>query len=698
MADITPNVVVSMPSQLFTLARSFKANANGKIYIGQIDTDPTIPSNQIQVYLENEDGSHVPVAQPIVINAGGYPVYNGQIAKFVTVQGHSMAIYDAYNVQQFYFPNVLKYDPDQLRTALAQEDGAGLVNTPYGGSVLSVMSTSKYIRRGKFGLSGAVITSNSEAVLNQADGRYYAYREDISTPVAIPSLPNLDWICVGNGRMPNGTHTLFDFGCIDDNGITDNRANIQLAIDYMNYCGSVMYTDSTRDDKFFGVSSFHPSYPGVALASTSIRNTKIVGGRKRGTSIRWVGTDVGEALFSVEATAQDWGMAINGLGLNAGNKLNHVFKASKVHAAICEFNGGCYEEGVLDGIHLSAYNATFNNVYANSNGRDGFALGGPDSSGGWTSNVTTSVTFNACWSRANIRRGYFVANELWYSNFISTACDGISNRRTQLAYELANAKAVVMSGIGAEECQKVLKAYAFSLSVDGLQLSGVHADEVSGSIPVSDSFIEVSGFNINLSGLATLTLLDSYFTNDVKVNATGETKVTVLDSSFRDKRFNIVKASGISFFRYPEIVYFPSGCRSDSASDRTGNEIYAPASYAIRPSITKVAASIVRRTQAFSKITAGFTGLMTVIDGNDAFIVVDIVCHTDNNAEAFEKRVIAYKNANGWQKVEKGDTQSVFSVSVASGFIQIQTLVAGSISYIVDTRYSSTDGAIQFSF
>lgn len=132
MADITPNIVVSQPSQLFTLARSFKANANGKIYIGQIDTDPTIPSNQIQVYLENEDGSHVPVAQPIVISAGGFPVYNGQIAKFVTVHGHSMAIYDTYNVQQFYFPNVLKYDPDQFRTELSLPSGAGEIGTESG--------------------------------------------------------------------------------------------------------------------------------------------------------------------------------------------------------------------------------------------------------------------------------------------------------------------------------------------------------------------------------------------------------------------------------------------------------------------------------------------------------------------------------------------------------------------------------------
>ena len=127
MSDITANVVVSMPSQLFTMARSFKAVANGKIYIGKIDTDPVNPENQIQVYIENEDGSHVPVSQPIIINAAGYPVYNGQITKFVTVQNHSMAVYDAYGAQQFYYPDLLKYSPDQLRAELSGPDGASLV-------------------------------------------------------------------------------------------------------------------------------------------------------------------------------------------------------------------------------------------------------------------------------------------------------------------------------------------------------------------------------------------------------------------------------------------------------------------------------------------------------------------------------------------------------------------------------------------
>lgn len=114
MADIIPNVVVSMPSQLFTLARSFKAAANGKIYIGKIDTDPTIPSNQIQVYIQNENETPVPINQPIIINQAGFPTYGGQISRFVTQQGHSMAVYDAYGVQQFYFSNVIGYDPDQF--------------------------------------------------------------------------------------------------------------------------------------------------------------------------------------------------------------------------------------------------------------------------------------------------------------------------------------------------------------------------------------------------------------------------------------------------------------------------------------------------------------------------------------------------------------------------------------------------------
>lgn len=146
-----PNVVVSMPSQLFTLRRKFAAVSNGKVYIGKIDMDPTIPENQIQVYLENEDGLHVPVAQPIIINQAGYPVYNGQIAKFVTLEGHSMVVYDSYGAQQFYFSNILKYDPDQFKGKLKQPDGASMIGVQPSGNLQQMLN---YVTPEQFGAIG----------------------------------------------------------------------------------------------------------------------------------------------------------------------------------------------------------------------------------------------------------------------------------------------------------------------------------------------------------------------------------------------------------------------------------------------------------------------------------------------------------------------------------------------------------------
>ncbi|MCH9452612.1 phage tailspike protein [Klebsiella pneumoniae] len=106
------NYLVSMPSTPFSAPRAFKSVANGKIFIGNPDTDPVNPANQIPVYVVNEDGSEVQVSQPIIINAGGFPVYNGQIMKFITKQNFSMAVYDAYGAQQFYWADLSRIDPD----------------------------------------------------------------------------------------------------------------------------------------------------------------------------------------------------------------------------------------------------------------------------------------------------------------------------------------------------------------------------------------------------------------------------------------------------------------------------------------------------------------------------------------------------------------------------------------------------------
>lgn len=134
MADNSYNIMVSNPVTPFTMARSFKACSNGKIFIGKPDTDPTVAENQIPVFFENEDGSTVQVSQPLAINSAGYPVYNGQSAKFVTTQNHSMAVYDSYMVQQFYWGDLSKFDAafviyelDKFKSELSSQDGLKLI-------------------------------------------------------------------------------------------------------------------------------------------------------------------------------------------------------------------------------------------------------------------------------------------------------------------------------------------------------------------------------------------------------------------------------------------------------------------------------------------------------------------------------------------------------------------------------------------
>ncbi|WP_242411816.1 phage head-binding domain-containing protein [Escherichia fergusonii] len=220
--SINANVVVSMPSQLFTMARSFKAVANGKIYIGKIDTDPVNPENRIQVYVENEDGSHVPVSQPIIINAAGYPVYNGQIAKFVTVQGHSMAVYDAYGAQQFYFPNVLKYDPDQFKPELQGANGASLIGTNHRGTLKADLDR---IDNRTSGQSIADLKSNTGDIVI-----------DSSVTDAITPISGSEISGASNGEHVTAKGTV---------GITINDSRVKVDNLLMRGDGTVDYTDTS---------------------------------------------------------------------------------------------------------------------------------------------------------------------------------------------------------------------------------------------------------------------------------------------------------------------------------------------------------------------------------------------------------------------------------------------------------------------
>lgn len=172
------NYLISMPANTFSMPRQFKAVANGKIYIGLPDTDPVNPANQISVYVVNENGTEVQVAQPIIINAGGFPVYNGQIVKFITKQNYSMAVYDSTGnggVQQYYWPDLSMEDPaaasskvDELKGDLANPlkgDVMVAVQQPFSGAVTRTQhdKNAEHISPLDAGAVGDAITNDTAA-------------------------------------------------------------------------------------------------------------------------------------------------------------------------------------------------------------------------------------------------------------------------------------------------------------------------------------------------------------------------------------------------------------------------------------------------------------------------------------------------------------------------------------------------------
>ena len=157
------DILVTSPYHPFTLPTQFKAVFNGYIYCGTVDAvDPSV--SQAQVYLVNESGDKVPVAQPLRTNAGGFLVYSGQPAKFVTDSNHSLLVRDSLGTQLWYAPDVSVVDPNtayqiigaQAREALRRsyaEAGYNLVD-------------------GSFEVGGVLVNAN-DVLLHEASGKAF---------------------------------------------------------------------------------------------------------------------------------------------------------------------------------------------------------------------------------------------------------------------------------------------------------------------------------------------------------------------------------------------------------------------------------------------------------------------------------------------------------------------------------------------
>lgn len=116
------SIIVETPFQNFT-GLDGKPLTNGKVYIGQVGTDPTVFANQIPVFWD--EALTIPASQPLT-TAAGYIVRTGTPARVWVATDYSISVKNASNILVYYIPEFGAVDYVSA-SDLASSSGASLV-------------------------------------------------------------------------------------------------------------------------------------------------------------------------------------------------------------------------------------------------------------------------------------------------------------------------------------------------------------------------------------------------------------------------------------------------------------------------------------------------------------------------------------------------------------------------------------------
>lgn len=300
------DILVTSPYQPFTLPTQFKAVFNGYIYCGTVDAvDPSV--SQVQVYLVNESGDKVPVSQPLRTNAGGFLVYNGQPAKFVTDSNHSLLVRDSLGAQLWYAPDVSMIDPSaayqiigaQARESLRRsyaEAGYKVVGT-FGAGFTFVNANDVGIDeatgKGYTGPAGTVVAGT-----NPASGGFVDVSGVIgrATYTGIRTYAGNDYkiSCKGRSAARDGGEGDFYLDLTDTTSADDDGT---ILVDSLGRRWKREYRGSKRSE-WFGVSQSSSDISASMLAAVSTGG-RIEIGDGQFNLINTVATDFTSATFPV---------------------------------------------------------------------------------------------------------------------------------------------------------------------------------------------------------------------------------------------------------------------------------------------------------------------------------------------------------------------------------------------------------------
>lgn len=211
------NSRIIIPSGYFPDPEIGRPIFNGKIYVGVIDLNPRIASNQLDVTGIQESGAEVSIAQPIRTSQGGVPVDDdGNIVTLLVDGAYSMAIDDRNDNQKYYFANVSSGAPVTFD------------DTPvFYRSTLTIAIADEDLTLGQSVITGGYTTEN-----DGGGAQYVVVAGGTGTDDGLSYIDKTDGSGLQLEFIYNGSINVAQAGAAGD-GVTDDSAAIQAAIDFV---------------------------------------------------------------------------------------------------------------------------------------------------------------------------------------------------------------------------------------------------------------------------------------------------------------------------------------------------------------------------------------------------------------------------------------------------------------------------------
>tara|TARA_R110002049_G_C9126112_1_gene558684 strand:- start:753 stop:1886 length:1134 start_codon:yes stop_codon:yes gene_type:complete len=90
-------------------------------FFGLVGRDPEVKKHRKIVYALQEDGSAIPISQPVIGSVGGVPMYNGSPVGLGVAGSFSMKVLNKHGAQKYNFPEVAAFNLQGFSGVIAEE-------------------------------------------------------------------------------------------------------------------------------------------------------------------------------------------------------------------------------------------------------------------------------------------------------------------------------------------------------------------------------------------------------------------------------------------------------------------------------------------------------------------------------------------------------------------------------------------------